>query len=337
VVKEIDPQLVTHSAPSYSFTNAMGLEQVEGTHICYLSPNDEPGWVRSEQRYRGKFHEAMELAAFPFDAQLLQMTLRMPTRKDSGRKFEQYQTTTGPQAECKDWVTLSEWLIYEPTARCNFDSKRRARYTISIPVVRKSGYYVWTVLAVISSICFLSFTAFAIDPEYLDQRMSIVLTLLLTAVAFKLVVADMLPKVSYWTVLDIYVNSMFAMLFVISIENGAIAILAKFTPYLYSIYGDNIELGSFLFVFALWVSFHIWFRLLVKRVSHNSMTNLVDPKAPDEPINLLNKLSLEDAAKQRAVKQAKLRKSPTRQLCCAEAAPSEAPPAKRNGASALMC
>ena len=48
VVKEVDPALVEKTRPGVSFANVAGVE--EGPLTVFLSPNDEPGWVRSEQR-----------------------------------------------------------------------------------------------------------------------------------------------------------------------------------------------------------------------------------------------------------------------------------------------
>ena len=197
VVKDIDYEIVEQSAPHYHFANASDVEVVEGTHVVYLSPNDKPGFVRSEQRYRGSFFQMMQLAAFPFDAQTLKMAIRLPRRSDSGRTFVQFHHSRGPQVEMKDWVRLAEWYRYEPSATTSVDSKGRAKYTISVPLVRKYDYYVWSILGVIGSISFLSFVSFAINADDLPGRSSLVVTLLLTAVAFKLVISDVLPKVSY--------------------------------------------------------------------------------------------------------------------------------------------
>ena len=217
VVKDIDYEIVEQSAPHYHFANASDVEVVEGTHVVYLSPNDKPGFVRSEQRYRGSFFQMMQLAAFPFDAQTLKMAIRLPRRSDSGRTFVQFHNSRGPQVEMKDWVRLAEWYRYEPSATTSVDSKGRAKYTISVPLVRKYDYYVWSILGVIGSISFLSFVSFAINADDLPGRSSLVVTLLLTAVAFKLVISDVLPKVSYWTIMDYYINAMFALLLVISL------------------------------------------------------------------------------------------------------------------------
>ena len=53
------------------------------------------------------------------------------------------------------------------------------------------------------------------------DRLSVTLTLMLTAVAYKFIVASALPQVSYLTSLDTYVLVCFLFLFLISVENVA--------------------------------------------------------------------------------------------------------------------
>ena len=109
-------------------------------------------------------------------------------------------------------------------------------------------------MGVMLAICSLSFTAFAIPREELGDRMSIVLTLLLTAVAFKLVIADALPKVSYFTALDKYMNAMFALLFIVAVENGISAELTRMNVYI-----TGIESFTFGLVAVFFFVFHVWY------------------------------------------------------------------------------
>ena len=57
----------------------------------------------------------------------------------------------------------------------------------------------------------MGFGAYAVpcDADNFEGRATVVLSLLLTTVAFKLVITDMLPKVSYLTFLDQYLYSGF--------------------------------------------------------------------------------------------------------------------------------
>ena len=75
-----------------------------------------------------------------------------------------------------------------------------SRYTnVSMVVHRKSSYYLSNIISIMAGLVSLCFSAFAIEVQDLADRMSIILTLLLTAVAFKFVIADSLPKLSYST------------------------------------------------------------------------------------------------------------------------------------------
>jgi len=86
--------------------------------------------------------------------------------------------------------------------------------------------FTWNVLAVMGMISTLSLGVFGVpasDGDCLATRSSIVLTLLLTAIAFKFVFADALPKVSYQTVLDGYMNTCFFFLAAVFVENALIS------------------------------------------------------------------------------------------------------------------
>ena len=63
---------------------------------------------------------------------------------------------------------------------------------------------VTNVIGILAMLTLLVLTVFAVPVEDLADRVGIVLTLLLTAVAFKFVVADTVPKVGYSTQLDRY-------------------------------------------------------------------------------------------------------------------------------------
>ena len=275
LVKEIEPAIAAVLQPRISFANAASVEEVASDLIVYLSPNDELGWVRAEQHFRGTFHQMMDLRAFPFDLQQLEIVLRLPQRTDMGREFTQFYNADGsPQTEVKDWVKLSEWERFEPHATAEVDSKGRARYAITLPMLRRHRFYVTNVMAIMSAICFLAFTAFGLPTEQLADRSSIVLTLLLTAVAFKLVIADSIPKVGYFTVMDHYMNGMFILLFTISIENGIGAAIYQIYPTIFEKHANRIDLCTFLTVLIMWGIFHVWFIHTCRRVRLESLKAL---------------------------------------------------------------
>ena len=65
----------------------------------------------------------------------------------------------------------------------------------------------------------LAFSAYAVPIHLVSERCSVTLTLLLTTVAFKLVLVEGMPKVSYLTFLDQYVVTSFFLIFIITLQN----------------------------------------------------------------------------------------------------------------------
>lgn|ERR1712217_227153 len=112
-----------------------------------------------------------------------------------------------------------------------------------------------------SAICSIAFTTLALPPDAdnLGDRSSVTLTLLLTAVAYKYVIADQLPKIPYNTKLDLHLNMCFALLLVITVENGLVAFFtdadmqAAVDRYFYVVIG------------VLWCCWHLVFSLVVAR------------------------------------------------------------------------
>lgn len=278
VVKVVDPALAGTFRPRYEFANAKSTEPSEDD-MMYLSPNDPPGWVRWEKRFNVTFNQQFDVQEFPFDLQKLQIIIRLPDRMDRGRLFREWESPdTGKLQEMKSWVKLSEWTRYETISKCEVDSKRRGKFVIEIPLERKPEYYVKNVMAVMVCICLSSFAAFAIDSTDLASRLSVVFTMLLTAVAFKIVIADALPKVGYSTVLDIHLDGLFAFMMFVTIENVVSSSLHRF-EYMPEDYNDTyldfmIGLG---FIVAF-VVFHVCFlvRVMVaKRAKQHQLEGLM--------------------------------------------------------------
>ena len=89
VVKEIEPSLVAPSRPALAFPGALSCAPIDGSLQCYLSPNDEPGMVRSEERYRGIFPCRYIYTDFPYDTQALTLVVQLDRQRDAHRDFRQ--------------------------------------------------------------------------------------------------------------------------------------------------------------------------------------------------------------------------------------------------------
>ena len=151
------------------------------------------------------FKESFELRNFPFDAQ----TLNIDLRQASGATWDNYDLVVCGVQFHRDAIEQPEWTVLTPKIeRCSHMQTK-----IELRVKRMAQYYVTNVIGILAMLTLLVLTVFAVPVDDLADRMGIVLTLLLTAVAFKFVVADTVPKVGYSTQLDRYMLLNMAFLF----------------------------------------------------------------------------------------------------------------------------
>jgi len=79
---------------------------------------------------------------------------------------------------------------------------------IRLKMKRRWQVFLWNVVFLMACLSFLSLTAYSVNVNSnIGTRLNLLITLVLTAVAFSYVVFDNLPKVPYQTILDKYILS----------------------------------------------------------------------------------------------------------------------------------
>ncbi len=185
---------------------------------------------------KGTFHEEFELQSFPLDIQDLNVviTCNRPNIVTFQPNIEYPSLFMLQDFQLKSVfdVAYKELIMIE----CNHSNPLESssgyvypRFNFRTRLARKSGYYASNVAIPIGIISALSIISMSIneDGSRLEtaDRLGITLTLLLTAVAYKFVVASSLPTLSYQTLLDKYVWCCFAFMIIISIENAIVPII----------------------------------------------------------------------------------------------------------------
>ncbi|XP_072180077.1 cys-loop ligand-gated ion channel-like [Diadema setosum] len=223
-----------HWEPRIYFFNAVSIDKYEVKHRKGLKSlyDDETDPIPDAQlsiRMRGTFKSDMKLNDFPFDYQNLTIKLMSDwpkkviefskdmTQKDSVRT----DTVKGDQ----------EWELMKHVDAAPVEEKKMSSgavntyplYNITVNVKRKPSYYMWNVALIMFLITPLAFTSFAVDREAPEDRLSVTLTLLLTAVAFKFFVSQSLPNKSYQTLLDYYVLWCMVFLCLVVVQNAAVS------------------------------------------------------------------------------------------------------------------
>jgi len=119
--------------------------------------------------------------------------------RDSGMFLDDFKTLPGYPFTYNLFQTSSQNRIFSAVE-------------IKVKLVRRATYYIINVAFIMFLICTFVLCAWAVHPGAIGDRWGVDFALLLTAVAFKLILSDMLPRLSYLTTLDIYVLAGFIFL-----------------------------------------------------------------------------------------------------------------------------
>tara|TARA_B110001452_G_scaffold228694_1_gene204252 strand:- start:206 stop:1702 length:1497 start_codon:yes stop_codon:yes gene_type:complete len=177
--------------------------------------------------------EEFELHAFPFDSQPLHLllTLNIPCSRaviTPNLEFPSVFLHKAFQLKAVFDVVYLEQLHSELSFSDPDESSARyiyPRMSWSLTLRRRYGWYVTNVVLPIGLLAFL--TALTIGVREADgsrmgtaDRLGLTFTLMLTAVAYKFVVATSIPDVSYQTDLDVYVMLCFLWMLFAALENA---------------------------------------------------------------------------------------------------------------------
>ncbi|XP_078691440.1 cys-loop ligand-gated ion channel-like isoform X1 [Branchiostoma floridae x Branchiostoma belcheri] len=219
--------------PRIVLFNAVSVDKHEKKHHLILEEGDDVPIVQQSNRIRATFKEQMELFDFPFDNQELTIQLmsdwpigQVEFAKNMGIKDTiRTDTFTGSQ----EWELFGH-LLCKPSITNQDQSTSHYRYplyNITAHVQRKMGFYVWNIAFIMFLIMALSFTAFSVPPNEPADRLGVTLTLLLTSVAFKFVVTQSLPTISYLTLLDKYVLLCMIFQCLMAVQNALASIVSN--------------------------------------------------------------------------------------------------------------
>jgi len=259
IARWIEPQLIGAEPaqvewdsvwqPRLNIKNALEVNVLEDTRGRRLQ-NPSIGLVMETRRVRSTISAHLSLERFPLDSQNLTVIVSVPTAASECRLVDE----SVKMESCQ----LHEWEIHKPTFKVcvtdpNASTSGRSypELHIIMPVTRRYQYYLWSIAFVACMITTLGLLPFALPASDIGGRLSISLTLLLTAVTFTFVVADSLPKVAYLTLLDKYVIFNFMCLYFVAVENGVVGNLADEIR-------DVIDQYAMYVVSASWVLMHLF-------------------------------------------------------------------------------
>jgi len=229
--------------------NYEGLKNAGLHHEIPFRPNDlfftnikECHWDHDESEFEvhngvligyieweATFYDSIDLKRFPFDRQSMNIGVRfMDFEKEKDLKVMFYDEQV--KIHFASSATSHEWHIAPSIEhygmRYDKDHGGPTSLEVRFRIERIPTFYVRQVVLPLFLVVLLGWTSSTVDLMDVSSRLGVSLTLLLTAVAFKYIVAEFLPRVPYTTYLDAYVLMNFSMLFFGAMEQAIVKVIS---------------------------------------------------------------------------------------------------------------
>lgn len=221
-------------------------------------------YIVEKRRLQGAFSEKLELPDFPFDHQFLNVYITSEYPQSQLEIAEDKEEISLLNSAC--FVDEQEWQLCDfvtmrkkPT-RKDFSQRKRVTFpglSAGCCAIRRWKFFVWNMVLVMGFISSTSIATFAVDNNLTQNRLQLSITLMLTTVAFRIVTNQGLPKISYNTILDVYL--LFSMLFTytVCIWHAVISLFSSQS------YQDDLDLYVFIVMVTVFGLFQIGFVIYV--------------------------------------------------------------------------
>jgi len=157
-----------------------------------------------------------ELRRMPFDSQSLGAIFEVLGMDASEVRLEVAPGDAAPVpagVHVSQWELVRTWLHAGERPAPELGRDRRAsQLTLSIEVDRQPLFVMRLIVLPLAIIVALSWAVFWMDRSSLGDRIGVSFVGILTAVAYQLVVGDLMPDVAYLTLLHAFLNVSFAMM-----------------------------------------------------------------------------------------------------------------------------
>jgi len=251
---EVDEFIEKYPIPHIHVFNQVNSETNDALDIRILGGLQHHTGILLNQSFTTTCRNRFILYDFPFDRQYLHVELGFNdtvsfTTRQLAITMVQFHQVCIPQLE---------WILHLPLLKRSLP--RYGTCHVIVPLLRKPGYYLQNVIAVMLMLTCLSLIVFVFPNDDISGRISVILTLILTFIAFKYSIMASIPKVSYSTILDFYMLSGLAILVITII----FAIIPNFFVYIHhnsndddnysnrNIRMDNQSINWNLFWVSLW-------------------------------------------------------------------------------------
>jgi len=226
------------NVPTFTVLNERELRRtlVENVQV------DPDGTLSIMYRFTGKLSHVGDYSNFPFDRQNFKIIFLFG-HKDYRLIIDSKMVGVAKTKFSSGWIFGNEKFFtetYYPVKNLPFPSA-----VFEIEGKRQIGYYVWKVFFPMILILLMAWGALWVHPNELETRVNISVTANLTLIAYWFVLASMIPQVSYFSKIDVFILGSLSLVFI-----SFIAVLIT-----YRVYEKDKERGEKIQDFFKWFHF----------------------------------------------------------------------------------
>jgi len=194
--------------PNVFIGNRGGIMQKSLPEVVKVAPD---GTVTYIQRYTGPLSQPLKLSKFPFDQHQFTIQFIAPDFSPKDIQFIPAPAIGEPQiigGAMYSELSLPDWKIteykaeihpYKPTKKIEV-----AGFAFKFTAKRFALYYVWQVIVPLILIVMMSWGAFYIDPTNTGAQIGVATSSMLTLIAYRFMLGNLIPRLPYMTRLDYF-------------------------------------------------------------------------------------------------------------------------------------
>ena len=168
---------------------------------------DKDGNVTYRQRFIGQFSCSLDLRAFPFDRQAFPVMFVAIGFSPADVKFvKDNETAMSSKLSITDW-NVASWDAGEHPYQVALSGRSLAGYLVEFHATRYFYFFLVQIIIPMTLILGMSWIVFWLDPNQPGPRISISITSMLTIVAYRLLLGNFIPRLSFLTRMDYFVFS----------------------------------------------------------------------------------------------------------------------------------
>ncbi len=194
--------------PGVLLTNRGGIIQKSLPEVVQI---ERDGQVTYRQRYTGPLSQPLKLSEFPFDQHQFTIQLVSLTLLPKDILFVPATAVTDPKiigGSISHQLSLPDWKIieykthtvpYNPAGEVEMPG-----FAFEFTAKRFVLYYVWQVVAPLVLIVMMSWGTFYIDPSNAGAQIGVATSSMLTLIAYRFMLGNLIPHLPYMTRLDYF-------------------------------------------------------------------------------------------------------------------------------------